>query len=166
MNNREASHARDGQRLGQCVPRLRGRPREPQHPAPRVQGAGANNQAASALVAQTLSFRCCSPDEYRWAHLQMGLVMVLAAGTLGAGGAVVAAPFVLGAAGFAAAGITAGSWAAGMMSAAAIANGGAVAAGTTVAVLQSLGAAGLGAAATAATATGGGAAAALLALLF
>ena len=51
----------------------------------------------------------------------------------------VAAPFVLGAAGFTAAGITAGSWAAGMMSAAAVANGGAVAAGSTVAVLQSLG---------------------------
>ena len=39
----------------------------------------------------------------------------------------------------AAAGITAGSYAAGMMSAAAVANGGAVAAGSTVAVLQSLG---------------------------
>ena len=51
----------------------------------------------------------------------------------------VAAPFVLGAVGFTAVGITAGSWAAGMMSAAAVANGGAVAAGTTVAVLQSVG---------------------------
>ena len=50
-----------------------------------------------------------------------------------------AAPLVLGAVGFTAAGITAGSWAAGMMSAAAVANGGAVAAGTTVAVLQSVG---------------------------
>ena len=51
----------------------------------------------------------------------------------------VAAPFVLGAVGFTAVGITAGSWAAGMMSAAAVANGGAVAAGTTVAVLQAAG---------------------------
>ena len=51
----------------------------------------------------------------------------------------VAAPFVLGAAGFAAAGTTAGSWAAGMMSAPAVANGGAVEAGTTPAVLQSVG---------------------------
>ena len=53
--------------------------------------------------------------------------------------AVVATPFVLGFVGFTGAGITAGSWAAGMMSAAALANGGAVAAGTTVAVLQSVG---------------------------
>jgi hypothetical protein len=52
---------------------------------------------------------------------------------------VVAAPFVLGAVGFTAAGITVGSYAAGMMSAAAVANGGAVAAGTTVAVLQAAG---------------------------
>ena len=51
----------------------------------------------------------------------------------------VAAPFVLGAAGFSAAGITAGSYAAVMMSADAVANGGAVAPGTTTAVLQSAG---------------------------
>ena len=51
----------------------------------------------------------------------------------------VAAPFVLGAVGFTAAGITVGSYAAGMMSAAAVANGGAVAAGTTVAALQAAG---------------------------
>ncbi|CAL8291319.1 unnamed protein product [Gadus morhua 'NCC'] len=69
----------------------------------------------------------------------MGLLTAAVVGTLGAGGAVVAAPFVLGAAGFTAAGITAGSYAAGMMSAAAVANGGAVAAGSTMAVLQSLG---------------------------
>ena len=50
-----------------------------------------------------------------------------------------AAPVVLGAAGFTAAGITAGSYAAGMMSAAAIANGGGVAAGGAVALLQSAG---------------------------
>ena len=51
----------------------------------------------------------------------------------------VAAPFVLGAVGFTSVGIAAGSYAAGMMSAAAIANGGAVAAGSTVAVLTSTG---------------------------
>ena len=54
-------------------------------------------------------------------------------------GAVVAAPVVLGAVGFTSAGIAAGSYAAGMMSAAAVANGGAVAAGSTVAVLQAVG---------------------------
>lgn len=75
-------------------------------------------------------------------------------------GAVAAAPFVLTGVGFASAGITAGSYAAGMMSSAAIANGGAIAAGSTVAVLQSAGAAGLGTAgaaavgSTAAAATG------------
>ena len=51
----------------------------------------------------------------------------------------VAAPFVLGAIGFTSAGIAAGSYAASMMSAAAIANGGGVAAGSAVAVLQSVG---------------------------
>lgn len=55
------------------------------------------------------------------------------------GGAVVSAPFVLGAVGFTSAGIAAGSYAAGMMSTAAIANGGGVAAGSVVAVLQSAG---------------------------
>ncbi|XP_030213441.1 interferon alpha-inducible protein 27-like protein 2A [Gadus morhua] len=95
----------------------------------------------------------------------MGLLTAAVVGTIGAGGAVVAAPFVLGAAGFSAAGITAGSYAAGMMSADAVANGGAVAPGTTTAVLQSAGAAGLGTAATAATASAGGATAALLAFL-
>ena len=51
----------------------------------------------------------------------------------------VAAPLVLGAVGFGALGITAGSWAAGWMSAAAIANGGGVAAGSLVAIGQALG---------------------------
>ncbi len=54
-------------------------------------------------------------------------------------GAVVVVPVVLGTLGFTSAGIAAGTVAAGMMSAAASANGGAVAAGTTVAVLQSIG---------------------------
>uniref|UniRef100_A0A3Q1ECJ9 Interferon alpha-inducible protein 27-like protein 2A n=1 Tax=Acanthochromis polyacanthus TaxID=80966 RepID=A0A3Q1ECJ9_9TELE len=65
---------------------------------------------------------------------------------------VAAAPFVLGAAGFTSAGVAAGSYAAGMMSSAAIANGGGVAAGSVVAVLQSAGAAGLSATANAAVA--------------
>lgn len=50
----------------------------------------------------------------------------------------------------------ANSVAAGLMSAAAIGNGGGIAAGSFVAVAQSIGAAGLGAVATAATATIGG----------
>ncbi|KAJ0008866.1 hypothetical protein NQD34_016280, partial [Periophthalmus magnuspinnatus] len=54
-------------------------------------------------------------------------------------GSVAAVPLVLGAVGFGSAGILAGSVAAKMMSAAAIANGGGVAAGSTVAVLQSVG---------------------------
>ncbi|XP_054861717.1 interferon alpha-inducible protein 27-like protein 2A [Amphiprion ocellaris] len=74
----------------------------------------------------------------------------------GAGGAVVSAPFVLGAIGFTSAGIAAGSYAAGMMSTAAIANGGGVAAGSLVAILQSAGMAGLSGTATAAVASAGG----------
>lgn len=54
-------------------------------------------------------------------------------------GTVVLAPAVLGLVGFTAAGISAGSIAAGMMSSAAIANGGGVAAGSLVAILQSVG---------------------------
>ena len=53
--------------------------------------------------------------------------------------AVVAAPLVLGAAGFTAAGVAAGSVAAKVMSAFAVTNGGAVAAGSVVAALQSAG---------------------------
>uniref|UniRef100_A0A8C9B818 Uncharacterized protein n=1 Tax=Phocoena sinus TaxID=42100 RepID=A0A8C9B818_PHOSS len=54
-----------------------------------------------------------------------------------------AVPVVLGAAGFTRAGITASSLAAKMMSAAAMANGGGVAAGSPVATLQSVGSGGL-----------------------
>ncbi|XP_071800832.1 uncharacterized protein [Asterias amurensis] len=79
------------------------------------------------------------------------------AGCVAGVGAVVAAPFVLTAVGFTAGGIAAGSYAAGMMSSAAIANGGAIAAGSGVAVLQSVGAAGLGAAGTAAVGGAGAA---------
>uniref|UniRef100_A0A3Q1EXL7 Uncharacterized protein n=1 Tax=Acanthochromis polyacanthus TaxID=80966 RepID=A0A3Q1EXL7_9TELE len=67
---------------------------------------------------------------------------------------VVLAPVAVGAMGFTSSGIAAGSYAAGMMSSAAIANGGGVAAGSLVAVLQSAGtcAAGLSATANAAVA--------------
>ncbi|ESP00920.1 hypothetical protein LOTGIDRAFT_176462 [Lottia gigantea] len=66
-------------------------------------------------------------------------------GALVGGAVIVGGPLVLGAVGFTGAGITAGSVAAGMMSTAAVTNGGAVAAGSTVAVLQSVGAAGFAA---------------------
>ena len=62
---------------------------------------------------------------------------------------------VIGALGFGAEGIMAGSVAAGMMSAEAAASGGAIAAGGTVATLQSIGAAGLGVAGTTASMSGG-----------
>ncbi|XP_036062547.1 interferon alpha-inducible protein 27-like protein 2A [Onychomys torridus] len=59
--------------------------------------------------------------------------------------AVAATPIVLGAIGFTGTGIAASSIAANMMSSAAIANGGGVAAGSLVATLQSVGVAGLSA---------------------
>ncbi|KAM4723449.1 uncharacterized protein FYW61_014214 [Anableps anableps] len=90
---------------------------------------------------------------------------IAAASVLGAGGAVVAAPVVLGAIGFTSIGVAAGSYAASMMSAAAIANGGGVAAGSAVAILQSAGMAGIGTAATTAVAGAGGAVGGLLALI-
>ncbi|XP_022043473.2 interferon alpha-inducible protein 27-like protein 2A [Acanthochromis polyacanthus] len=87
----------------------------------------------------------------------MGIKQVTAVAIVaGAGGAVVSAPFVLGAIDFTSAGVAAGSYAAGMMSSAAIANGGGVAAGSLVAVLQSAGMAGLSGTATAAVASAGG----------
>ena len=67
------------------------------------------------------------------------------AGALGTAGALALTPAVAGALGFTAQGITAGSAAAGMMSAAALAEGGGVAAGSTVATLQAVGATGAGA---------------------
>ncbi|XP_074516830.1 interferon alpha-inducible protein 27-like protein 2A isoform X2 [Sebastes fasciatus] len=76
----------------------------------------------------------------------------VAIGVGASAGAIVAAvgvPIVLGAIGFTSAGIAAGSYAAGMMSTAAVANGGGVVAGGLVATLQALGAAGLSGAATA-----------------
>ncbi|XP_057896428.1 interferon alpha-inducible protein 27-like protein 2A [Melospiza georgiana] len=86
--------------------------------------------------------------------------------TVGAGLALVGIPGSIAALGFTKAGILAGSVAAKMMSAAAIANGGGVAAGSAVAVLQSIGAAGLSLAAkTGLTAALGSAGAAVGALL-
>ncbi|XP_072890349.1 interferon alpha-inducible protein 27-like protein 2A [Hemitrygon akajei] len=84
----------------------------------------------------------------------MKIQQVLLGGTI-AVAAVVAPPLILGAMGFTSAGIVAGTTAAKMMSAAAVANGGGVAAGSTVAVLQSIGAAGLSTAANAALGTAG-----------
>ncbi|XP_062889757.1 interferon alpha-inducible protein 27-like protein 2A [Mobula hypostoma] len=76
--------------------------------------------------------------------------------------AVAAPPLILGAVGFTSTGIAAGTIAAKMMSVAAVANGGGVAAGSTVAVLQSIGAAGLSAAANAALGTAGAVVGAIL----
>nr|XP_034319493.1 uncharacterized protein LOC117687308 [Crassostrea gigas]XP_034319494.1 uncharacterized protein LOC117687308 [Crassostrea gigas]XP_034319495.1 uncharacterized protein LOC117687308 [Crassostrea gigas] len=69
---------------------------------------------------------------------------VIGVGLLAGGFTVVAAPLALSAAGFGAAGITAGSFASQLMSWVAVANGGSVAAGGLVATLQSAGAAGIG----------------------
>ncbi|XP_053161090.1 interferon alpha-inducible protein 27-like protein 2A [Hemicordylus capensis] len=80
----------------------------------------------------------------------------------GLGVAVVGVPVLLGTLGFTATGIAPGSIGAWMMSAAATANGGGVAAGSLVATLQSLGAAGLSMAAKAALTAGGVLAAAVL----
>ncbi|XP_072890350.1 interferon alpha-inducible protein 27-like protein 2A [Hemitrygon akajei] len=84
----------------------------------------------------------------------MRFLPVLGAVT-GAVVAVAATPLILGAVGFTSTGIAAGTIAAKMMSAAAVANGGGVAAGSTVAVLQSIGAAGLSTTANAALLTAG-----------
>ncbi|XP_064176463.1 interferon alpha-inducible protein 27-like protein 2 [Anguilla rostrata] len=79
----------------------------------------------------------------------MGLLGFALGAVLGTGAAIVTIPLVVGAAGFTAAGIVGGSVASYMMSAAAVANGGGVAAGGLVATLQSVGAAGLSTAASA-----------------
>uniref|UniRef100_A0A668SKD3 Uncharacterized protein n=1 Tax=Oreochromis aureus TaxID=47969 RepID=A0A668SKD3_OREAU len=84
---------------------------------------------------------------------------------IAAGAGVVSPPIVLGAIGFTSAGIAAGSYAASWMSAAAIANGGGVAAGSVFSLLQSAGMAGLSGAATAAVGSVGGAVGFLAALI-
>jgi hypothetical protein len=63
---------------------------------------------------------------------------------VGSAAATVAVPVAVSAVGFGSTGIAGGSYAAVWMSSVAIANGGGVASGSTVAVLQSIGAAGLG----------------------
>ncbi|KAI0234734.1 hypothetical protein LSAT2_014948 [Lamellibrachia satsuma] len=89
--------------------------------------------------------------------LTMRTLVVGAVGSVaGAAITTVAIPTALGTIGFTGAGIAANSLAASMMSAAAIANGGGIAAGSAVAVAQSIGAAGFSAAATALSAAAGG----------
>lgn len=84
------------------------------------------------------------------------VIVGLVTGAAGAVGAMLLAPYLLPAIGFTSAGISAGSYAAGMMSSAAAANGGGVAAGSLVSVLQSAGAVGLSAGAKAVAAAVGG----------
>ncbi|XP_015269418.1 PREDICTED: interferon alpha-inducible protein 27-like protein 2 [Gekko japonicus] len=79
--------------------------------------------------------------------------------------ATAAVPPLAGLLGFTGAGIAAGSTAAGWMSTSAIASGGGVAAGSLVAVLQSIGAAGMSAATYVAGAAGGATGGALLVAL-
>ncbi|KAG5855840.1 hypothetical protein ANANG_G00000880 [Anguilla anguilla] len=86
--------------------------------------------------------------------------------TLGAGVVMLGVPVALGVLGFKAAGIAAGSAASSMMSAAAVANGGGVAAGSAVAVLQSIGAAGLSTTASAVVSGVGGAVGAVASRFF
>ena len=105
----------------------------------------------SSLVTET-KLKCCF-NFFR----KMDAIKYIAVGV----GAMVAAPVVLGAVGFGASGIAAGSVAAKMMSWAAIANGGGVAAGSAVAGLQSIGAVGFGLAGKATVATVAGASAKL-----
>ncbi|KAG8143052.1 hypothetical protein E2320_000334 [Naja naja] len=88
-------------------------------------------------------------------YMKLELITKLSDSLLGAviglGTAAVAVPAAVGLLGFSSAGIVVGSIGAKMMSAAAIANGGGVAAGGLVATLQSIGAAGVPTAVTAAT---------------
>ncbi|CAI5696947.1 unnamed protein product [Oreochromis niloticus] len=95
----------------------------------------------------------------------MGLLTATAIAAIGAGGAVVCAPIVLGAVGFTSAGIAAGSYAASWMSAAAISSGGGVAAGSLFSLFQSAGMAGLSGTATTAVGAVGGAVGGLVAAL-
>ncbi|XP_045116940.1 interferon alpha-inducible protein 6-like isoform X2 [Portunus trituberculatus] len=70
-------------------------------------------------------------------------------------GALIVAPYALAAAGFTSAGIAASSFAASLMSSTAVASGGGVATGSAVAVLQSVGAAGIPTAVGTVVTTGG-----------
>ncbi|XP_030286500.1 interferon alpha-inducible protein 27-like protein 2A [Sparus aurata] len=93
--------------------------------------------------------------------MALWLVAAIGAG-VGALGALVGVPAALAAVGFTSAGIAPGSWAAGWMGYAAVANGGGVAAGSLFAFLQSIGAAGVSAATTAAVSAIGAATAVVL----
>ena len=90
-----------------------------------------------ATIVISLFNVVCIHSGHSTRHVAAGVI----GGIFAVGAAVVALPLV----GFGAAGITAGSYAASMMSAAAVANGGGVVAGGVVATLQAIGAAGLGA---------------------
>lgn len=83
-------------------------------------------------------------DSTPW-YRRGGIVGGVAGTAAGAIVAVVAAPIVVGAIGFGAGGIVAGSFASWLMSTMALANGGAIAAGSLVATLQSIGAVGMSA---------------------
>ena len=97
----------------------------------------------------------------------MPFIIPLVAGAASYLGASFGVPAAVSAIGFTSGGIAAGSTAAGMMSAAAVANGGGIAAGSAVAVLQSIGAVGGIATCTKAVVAGGAAVgAAVVAVLF
>ena len=83
------------------------------------------------------------PERSAWASLWANVLMPFSSSLLGASVGVVSVPVAAQMLGFSSVGIQAGSWAAVWMSKAALANGGALAAWTAVAGLQSVGAAGL-----------------------
>nr|XP_008119652.1 PREDICTED: interferon alpha-inducible protein 27-like protein 2A isoform X2 [Anolis carolinensis] len=106
-------------------------------------------------IAHTHRHACRTSLPRKMAKLIIGAAV-------GLGGATIGVPLALGALGFTAAGIAVGSVAAGMMSTTAVASGGGVAAGSLVAIGQSVGVLGLSAAAKAAATTGGALLAAIL----
>ena len=83
------------------------------------------------------------PKTSVWGSLWAHVLMPFSSSLLGASVGVVSVPVAAQMLGFSSVGIQAGSWAAVWMSKAALANGGALAAWTAVAGLQSVGAAGL-----------------------
>ncbi|XP_019403297.1 PREDICTED: interferon alpha-inducible protein 27-like protein 2A [Crocodylus porosus] len=93
------------------------------------------------------------PNKNKPVSNMRGFVAPAIGAAVGLGIAFVGVPTALGVAGFTTAGVTAGSLAAKMMSAAAVANGGGLAAGGVVPCLQSLGALGLSGAAKSAVIT-------------
>lgn len=101
-------------------------------------------------LTHTLYHRTTALQKMPWDPLTTGAAVVVGAIALP-----VAIPVVIGAAGFGAGGIVAGSWAASLMAS----YGGTVVAGSACAVLQSVGAAGVGVAGTTLAGVVGGAAA-------